>query len=528
MNTTKESKQSTPGATVDAIDKARKLRAYWLLNSSKTSESPQILGVVEHLVSEMESSKEVSVPTQGKYRRDLVDHVRVIICNLYSAYSTDPNLYIAYHGDDTKYKKNKTYKGFQFGYRNTIKVIMFLWDNGYIDWYEGKPALVPEKEGHLSKIKAEDKLIDLWQEQPQADPVSVYRDTTHDETVILKGKKTLPPKKDWKDGRKPKPRRKIITTPDRPIVRKMRLNLKEINRVIQDHHIHLDLDQFELEQLNESLSADPDKYKRAVDFTSKSLYRVFIDGSLELHGRFYGGWWEGISEDDRNLILINGMPTAELDFKSIHPHILYGLEEAPLPVTDPYYLPGDAETQKKLRPLVKGLLLIGLNAKSRSDAVAALRKKYNDKEKKARRLGKPIPKPQIEITKENMYPIIEQLREQHAPIQEHFFADRGNMLMYHDSEMAEDVMLHFARKGVPCLPVHDSFIVDIRYLDECWDAMRKAFSWRFGQEIPVDYMDFVTKANRIMDGPRATENNKDWREMASDLTKEIKGGDHLL
>ena len=61
----------------------------------------------------------------------------------------------------------------------------------------------------------------------------------------------------------------------------------------------------------------------------------------------------------------------------------------------------------------------------------------------------------------------------------------GNILMHHDSEIINRVMLHFAERGVVTLPVHDSLIVPLKYLPECRAAMNAAFKEEFKQDTPI-------------------------------------------
>ena len=473
-------------------EKKWRLAVYWILNPSKTTISPHILGIVDRLFAEMVSTEGVCTSKKGKLRRDLVDHLRVILCNLLNAYETDPNLYIAHHRNRNKYKKVRPYRGFQFGYGNTVKVVNFLRDKEYIEWHKGYRALGPKKVGQLSKMKANSKLVELFVDRPQTDLPGIYRDDSHKESVIVKGKKIYYAVIDDQGSKRKVHKRHKVKTPNKPIVRQIKKNLDTINRVIECCCIELDMDQHELEALNRQLSIDPNKHTWPIDFTRKRLYRAFVDRSLELHGLFYGGWWENVPEDYRERILINERPTVELDLATLMPHILYALEKAPFPDKDPYCLPWPEETQISLGPLVKKILLIGLNAKNESGAVSALREKYKREQERARLRGNTILEPPIKITVENLYPIFNQMLDQHAAIQHYFFSGQGNMLAYHVSQIAEEVMLCFARRGTPCLPVYDSLIVNIRRLDECWETIRRSFYSHFGQKIPVNHIGLVT------------------------------------
>jgi len=91
------------------------------------------------------------------------------------------------------------------------------------------------------------------------------------------------------------------------------------------------------------------------------LYRVFNDARWDRGGRFYGGWWMGLSRADRGRLLFNGEETVELDFSSLHPRLCYELNGTPLAAgDDPYSIPGVPDD---LRDVVKVAVLQLLNAK---------------------------------------------------------------------------------------------------------------------------------------------------------------------
>ena len=53
--------------------------------------------------------------------------------------------------------------------------------------------------------------------------------------------------------------------------------------------------------------------------------------------------------------------------------------------------------------------------------------------------------------------------EKHHAIEDAFYSSQGLRVQHIDSQLAERVMLHFANKGVPVLPVHDSFLIAAQY-----------------------------------------------------------------
>ena len=101
----------------------------------------------------------------------------------------------------------------------------------------------------------------------------------------------------------------------------------------------------------------------------------------------------------------------------------------------------------------------------------------------------------------------------------------GNTFMYHDSDIAEEVTLHFARQGITLMPVHDSFIVEEENVEECWVAMKKVFSMRYDKEIPIDITDIVKRTNRILKGPVVTSQSEESKQMADEIRIGIYEGD---
>ena len=71
------------------------------------------------------------------------------------------------------------------------------------------------------------------------------------------------------------------------------------------------------------------------------------------------------------------------------------------------------------------------------------------------------------------------LEKRHA-IEDAFYSGQGLRVRYIDSQLAEQVMLHFAGKGVPVLPVHDSFIIAAQHQQELVAVMKRVFGERFG------------------------------------------------
>jgi len=55
--------------------------------------------------------------------------------------------------------------------------------------------------------------------------------------------------------------------------------------------------------------------------------------------------------------------------------------------------------------------------------------------------------------------------------------------MRQDSDMANQIMLGLARRGIVALPVHDSFLVKARHADQLREAMVSAFEQSTGKRV---------------------------------------------
>lgn len=168
------------------------------------------------------------------------------------------------------------------------------------------------------------------------------------------------------------------------------------------------------------------------------LKRVYNLSSFSYGGRFYSTGlfnYQGLGKEERSNILINDKPTVEVDYKSIHPNILYSMIGEQLD-KDPYFIDGID------RGIVKALFLILVNSKNELMVKRAVKEKLGYTHK---------------ITQD----IIDKILENNREIKDLFFNDNiGLRLQNLDSKIAEEVMLKFIKKcGRPILPIHDSFIV---------------------------------------------------------------------
>src|SRR5262249_50602394 len=144
---------------------------------------------------------------------------------------------------------------------------------------------------------------------------------------------------------------------------------------------------------------------------------------------------------------------------------------------DPYALWGRRTTEPQ-RVMAKLLVKAMINAASPAAAISACNlatsiftRERDEEGRPVRKRGKELEdarrllraRDETKLSFKRMYLLV---LERHERISRHFGRDMGMTLMRHDSAIALDVLHHFASKCVPCLGVHDSFIVPEGFEEE--------------------------------------------------------------
>lgn len=244
--------------------------------------------------------------------------------------------------------------------------------------------------------------------------------------------------------------RQLVDYTDTAQTHAMRAEVEAINRFLLEHWIDLELTEAEWEVLAEDLKSSTDSGQRGLDLTARCMYRVFNDKNWEKGGRLYGGWWQQIPARYRSRITIDGQPTVELDYSSLHPAMLYALEGIKLPA-DPYSTALGREHRDITKRVFNALINAetSLNGPPRGLDLAACGLKW-DHVKKA-------------------------VMESFAPLSKHFQTGVGLELQRKDSDMALRIMTDLMQRGIVVLPVHDSFLVQQRHEDDLWRTMGLVF-----------------------------------------------------
>lgn len=292
---------------------------------------------------------------------------------------------------------------------------------------------------------------------------------------VIRVQETVLTDKVGKNGKPVKETRKLQYS-DTPYSITARENLEKINKVRSSYWIDLDITNEQYDDLEERLAkkSKETKHPDTINLANRSLYRVYNSTDFKKGGRFYGGWWQGIPSEYRAHITIDGKSTVEYDYSGLHPAMLYA-KEGKLAPDKPY------EAIIAKLPNIVGVDVVALRKACKRCFNAML-----NAEKDMTRSPKGVKLSEFNgLTWRQMKAVI---LEVHEPISKYFFSGIGSELQRIDSDMAEEVMLHFASYGVPApvLPVHDSFIMHHGYERELSTAMNAAFKKRFKVEAGVD------------------------------------------
>jgi hypothetical protein len=209
----------------------------------------------------------------------------------------------------------------------------------------------------------------------------------------------------------------------------------------------------------------------SMEYQGQRLYNPLIavfNRKFTLYGRLHTKGhrhFQGMPEDRRIGLKINGESVVELDYSGLHPRLLYSKEGIQFN-DDPYRIVHD---DPRTRPFMKKLLLFMLNSKDRTTAEKA-GNFWLYQNRQERRILK-----SIGITKAG--PTIKQFMEAHKPISHFLCKGKTNGLrtMNLDAKIALDVVHHFAKQGIPIMPVHDSFVVQARHKDELYRVMDETY-----------------------------------------------------
>ena len=411
--------------------------------------------IVDHIVEEIQA-----FPDRRKLVKDLpkltASVTKLIRDTVGLRLSRSRNQWASIHKGKTHYKKSlyiskvtydihigRAYDGMiKLGYLNLVKAGA---SSGAVGRY-------------LTRYEATDKLINLFGIQDLTTLSALLPSQDIKELIQVQEKRVIGKDEKGYDVK----RNFLLEYDDNDVSKVMRSNTTKINNVLDRHWYDLEITDDEWHSLLE-LKLDEDgtnaDHDPSINLANRTLYRIFNDIEFKTGGRFYGAWWQNVPSKYRSRIVIDGKRTKEYDFSGLHPNILYAMNHLTFP-DDPY------------DNLVKGV--------PRKACKVAFNVMLNSSKEL-----KTFPDLNLSQYGVKWAALSAAIIERHKPIAHHFYTGIGKELQKIDSDIAEDVMLHFAEMRVPVLPIHDSFVMHHGYEKELQDAMGKAFRDRFGQEIGI-------------------------------------------
>lgn len=326
--------------------------------------------------------------------------------------------------------------GFPFGYKTTIEAVELLVDAG---WASDHVKQQRGQRGAQSSVRSAQWLAEVVLPRPKWEPYSLVR-----VRIAAGGYKEV--------GRSIRGEREV------------RL-VKAFNEAIAGHEIDLEHSDVFVDTAMNTASFPPrvDEHGRVraphVVYTDQiGMHRVYCRDQMH-GGRFYGPWWQNTPARYRKAIKLNGEQVHEEDYRQLHPRLLYESVGLALAAEeDVYHVDGFTRDEGK-----RALNII-INASTEQEAIGAIAMHMSGG---TRPSGK---------TRARARRLLEAMKKRHAPISRYFHRGVGLRLQKVDSMMCADVLKAILLKDAkPCLPVHDSFIVEWSQRRRLKDEMREAY-----------------------------------------------------
>lgn len=385
------------------------------------TENKHLLGVCNKVMKGCYTASELSTGRKtGKVRTV----IRKLVISLIKGYEEDPTRWQTVSLNKNDWDKGGRYYKLRMKAEQLSKAVHKLADAGLIELVLGNQHWNTEKRKQ-TKIRALPKLIEA------IDIIELAQD---------KGR--------WK-SEKNRPRIELRDKDKKPIeVARLPSHIAECERFLAKYQELLDTTVISLP----ARAVGEDGVAIAGEFTPYDKYvrRIFNNGAWNRGGRLAGGFWQGLSKEQRLSILLDGSETIELDIKGTFPVLVYHslgvdywgqfsewVEEA-----DPYFLQGYSEEDYRnaLKLVFNAAINVTNNGKHQGWLTKIIREKNI-----SQRVNEEAPA------------LIKEFLAKHPKIP-FFDKEFGMYMMFLESEIAIAVMKEFTRLRKPVLTVHDSFI----------------------------------------------------------------------
>jgi hypothetical protein len=203
---------------------------------------------------------------------------------------------------------------------------------------------------------------------------------------------------------------------------------------------------------------------KPVDIGDRWLRRIFNNESLAQGGRLFGGFWSGMSSEDRlKCLYINQEPVAGLDYGQCAVRIAYGMAGVTVPKGDLYSVPRLEHYRDGIKQVLNSMFFSGAPLKRKpQNSVKLLPKNYT--------IGE----------------IQDRIRAHHQPISRLFHSGFGMLSQRIESSILVRCLLTLMDRGIVALPVHDCLVVPRSNAEDAKQVMLDTFLDVTGAAAEVD------------------------------------------
>jgi hypothetical protein len=415
------------------------------------SDHPEVESFVTPLWHRFEGEQaDVAVVKKGRpTKRIKRDNMKVLLLDFYVCWCEDPTRYIGISSNHNDWSRGR-YKALHLS-ATILDVLNWLVIEGLVDkrdhFHSRKPSL-----SRTARYRASGSLQSLFKTALFGiDDIHIHDSK---ECIVLKQIEVIDDESAETS--------KSINYEDTPETVAMRERLKAYNKLLNQSHI--DIHSIAKPVIKREIKKDSRKGQHstvAIGQHKKFVRRIFSRGSWQMHGRFYGGWWQQVGSEHRRHIFINGNPTVEVDFKSMHVALL-NAQLGFVAADDPYAVGAELfpkHTKEVVRAWCKSLVLTAINAKDRVGTFKAFR---SDAETGS---------PEKRLKNEQLELLLNAFIAKSPHLEDYLCSDQGITLMHKDGMIAAEIMNALTDKGIPVLTVHDSFIVQRHHFSELRIAM---------------------------------------------------------
>ncbi len=238
--------------------------------------------------------------------------------------------------------------------------------------------------------------------------------------------------------------------------------------------------------LNTSVICLPNKEGTLEQLRNITTYRGFLkheyhpkDGELLFGGRLVGRSWVNISSEDRSKITINGESTVEVDRQASHINAMYEVVTGK-PYPEEYGDPYDIVVNDRQVPrhIAKNLLSFSQGANSPKGVSARLGRSYKEEVNKKNAKQKDIDKLDewTRFKKKTPGTLIHKvLMMKHYLVKDYYLRGKqyGDMISAWEADLVFEVVIELTKRGVACLTVYDSFIVQSKHEELVKELIKK-------------------------------------------------------